>query len=59
MNCSTAKKLKPKEIVIHKETGNTLQVVNIRIQKPMNLINRNEIFILCDDGKEYHYSKLI
>lgn len=59
MNYITAKKLKPKDIVFEKETGKMLEVVRVRIQRPINTIHRKDVFVLCDNNKEYHHSKLM
>lgn len=55
---SNAKKLHNGDKVIVKETGEILTVIQVSCPRPMNMIQRKEIFVECDDGNTYHHTDI-
>ena len=56
MNYRNARKLHNGDEVILKETGEVLTVISAYEQRPMNMVNRKNIFIECNDGNTYHHT---
>lgn len=58
MNFRNAKKLHNGDEVTVKKTGEVLTVVSAYVPRPMNMINRNQVFVECDDGNTYIHSDI-
>ena len=58
MTYANARKLHNGDEVTVKKTGRTLTVVSTRTPRPMNLIQRNDILIECNDGAVYHHTAI-
>lgn len=59
MTYANARKLHNEDEVILKKTGACLRVLDVSCPRPMNMIQRKEVFIKCDDGNTYHHTEII
>jgi hypothetical protein len=58
MTYANAKKLHNGDEVIVKGTGEVLTVVQVYCPRPMNMIQRKEVFVECNDCNTYHHADI-
>lgn len=58
MTYANAKKLHNGDEITVKETGVVLTVLQVCCPRPMNMVQRKEVFVECDDGNTYHHTAI-